>query len=113
MNLLIVVVEDIEQVDDVLAALVELDVAGLQVLDSASVMGFLARQSPIFAGLLQLVSRPKSESKTVFGVAEDPDILKRLDALLKRAGIDLDQPQTGHALLMPIVRQIGQLEGEE
>ncbi|MGC9453594.1 MAG: hypothetical protein ACP5HU_01905 [Phycisphaerae bacterium] len=114
MNLLIVAVADEENVDDFLAALVDLDVNGLQVSDSSTVMEILAQDAPIFAGLRQLMSRPKAAGKLIFGVTDEDDILGRLDKLLRRLDIDLSEPGTGYALLVPLADTLGDLElGED
>ena len=110
MNALIVLIENPENAEDFLSVLVELDVAGLQMIDSSSVMGILARQAPIFAGLRQLVTRPKADSKLVFGLSEDPNILSRLRKMLKKIDLDLDAPGIGYAVVMPIADKAGTLE---
>jgi hypothetical protein len=110
MNLLVLIVEDADAIEDFLSALVELDVAGMQVVDSSSVMGVLAAKTPIFAGLRQLVSHPRAESKMVFGVTEDDEVLVRLDRLLKKIGYDLDQTGVGYAFCLPLAGMTGYLE---
>ncbi len=110
MKLLIVAVADEEYVDDFLAALVDLDVDGLEVVDSSTVMEVLAKDTPIFAGLRQLMSRPKAAGKLIIGVTADDDILARLDELMKRLDIDLSKPGTGYALLLPVTDWLGDLE---
>ncbi|OPX22079.1 MAG: hypothetical protein B1H04_05575 [Planctomycetales bacterium 4484_123] len=107
MNLLIIAIDDPGHLDDFLSALVELDVAGLRVLDSFSVMEMLAREAPIFAGLRQLITRPRGESKTILGLTQDDDILTRLDELLKKVGLDFDSSSAGYALLVPVSQWIG------
>lgn len=114
MNLLIVAVADEEYVDEFLAALVDLDVNGLQVSDSSTVMEILAQDAPIFAGLRQLMTRPKAAGKLIFGVTDDDDILRHMEKLLKRLDMDLSEPGTGYALLLPITGWLGDLDlGEE
>jgi len=107
MNLLIIAIDDPGHLEDFLSALVELDVAGLRVLDSFSVMEMLAREAPIFAGLRQLVTSPKGESKTILGLTKDDDILARLDRLLRKVGLDFDRSTGGYALLVPVSQWIG------
>jgi len=113
MNLLIVAIEDQEQVEDFLSVLVELDVAGLQVVDSATVMEVLAREAPIFAGLRQLISRPKAAGKIIVGVAKSDEVLPKLARLLKKIGLDLDSPGVGYALLVGISQSQGLLDFDE
>ena len=112
MRLLILIVEDADHVEDFLSAVIELDVAGIQIIDSAAVMDLLAREAPIFAGLRELVTRPKAQSKIILGVTRE-DILSELDRLLKRVGIHLDRPGVGYALQLPIEGQLGSLDFDE
>jgi len=112
MKLLVLVVEDADRVEDCLSAVVELDVAGVQVIDAAAVMDVLAREAPIFAGLRELIARPKAESRLIVGVCRS-DVLRELDRLLKRVGIDLDQPGVGYAFVLPLEAHIGQLDFDE
>lgn len=112
MNLLVVAARDQGNVEDFLSVLVELDVAGLEVLESSSVMQVLARHAPIFAGLRQLITRPKTESRIILGLTENDDILLRLDALLRKIGLDLGEPGVGYAILVPTAQWIGHLDFE-
>jgi len=110
MNLLIVVVKDQDYVDDFLSVLVELDVSGLQILDSSSVIELLAQRAPIFAGLRQLVARPKAESKIILGLVQEDDFLSKMDFLLRKVKLNLDQQGIGYAVLVPTIQSIGQLD---
>ena len=112
MKLLILVLEDADQVEDSLSAVLELDVAGVQVVDASTVMDVLAREAPIFAGLRELVTRPKARSKMILGIATG-DILAELDRLLKRVGIDLSAKGVGYAVLLPMDAHIGLLDFDE
>lgn len=112
MKLMVLVVEDADQVEDCLSAVVDLDVAGVQVVHSATVMDVLAREAPIFAGLRELLTRPKAESRLIFGLTER-DVLPELGRLLKRVNIDLDKPGVGYAFVVPLADHIGQLDFEE
>jgi len=107
MNLLIVVVQDPEKTEDFFSVLVALDVVGLQVLNSSSVMDVLAREAPIFAGLRQLMMRPTAESKTIIGLVER-NILRDLDRQLQKIDIDLGELGVGYAVLLPVIDQLGQ-----
>lgn len=112
MKLLVLVVEDADQVDDCLSAVVDLDVAGVQVVDSSTVMDVLAREAPIFAGLRELITRPKAESRLILGLTER-DVLLELDRLLKRVNIDLSKPGVGYAFILSLEAHIGRLDFDE
>lgn len=102
MKLLVVVMNDRDLVADVVSALVELDVRGIVAMESESVMLFLAQEVPIFAGLRELITTPKSYNKTMFGITDDDNILNKLYAILKQIGIDLKTPGIGYAFTVPI-----------
>ena len=102
MKLLAVVIYDADRLQDILTVLVELDVRRTVAVNSEALMHVLAQEVPIFAGLRQLISAPKSPCKTIFGVTEGPDIIGRLDRKLKAIGIDLTEPETGYAIVIPV-----------
>jgi len=110
MKLLIVVVNNPDLVGDIVPAMVNLDVRGIVSMESESVMQFLAQEVPIFAGLRDLVTSPKSYNKTIFGISEDPNILDNLYETLAEIGVDLQSPGTGYALTIPVE---GIMEGPE
>jgi len=110
MHLLIVVLEDPDRIDDVLSACVTLEVAGLQVTDTQSVVGLLAAEAPIFAGLRQLVTRPRADSKVVFGLTDEDDTLDRLTRLLRKVDLDLDAYGTGYAFTVGVSQWVGNLD---
>ncbi len=113
MNLLLLILEDADRVEDCLSAVVDLDVAGVQVVESATVMDVLAREAPIFAGLRELISRPKAVSKLILGLTKKDDILSELNEVLSHVGIHLDKPGVGYALLLPVAEHLGQLDFDE
>jgi hypothetical protein len=112
MKLLVLVVEDVERVEDFLSAVVTLGVASIQVVDGSTVMDVLAREAPIFAGLRELLTRPKAKSRIILGVTEG-DILPDLDRVLKRVDLDLEQPGTGYALQLAVDSHLGHLDLDE
>ena len=108
MNLLIVVVREPERLDDFLSVLVQLDVAGIQVIETASSLGVLAREAPIFAGLRQLVTRPEAYGRTILGLTDRDDVLDELARMLRRVDVELDA--TGYALTVPVGKLVGRPE---
>ncbi|MBS3734709.1 MAG: hypothetical protein KGY99_07260 [Phycisphaerae bacterium] len=112
MNLLLVAVEDVENIEDFLSVLVEMDVAGVQVIESSTVMDVLSREAPIFAGLRELMTRPTADSKLLVGVTNRDDVPQRFAELLLRVGLDLDKPGVGYAVCVPIAGAVGHLDVE-
>lgn len=102
MKLLVIVVYDSDRLADILTVLVELEIRNAVAVDSEGLMHVLAQEVPIFAGLRRLITTPKSPCKTVFGVTDDKDIITKLDRALKAIDIDMAQPETGYALLIPV-----------
>ncbi len=102
MKLLVMVIYDSDRLPDILTVLVELEIRNAVAVDTESLMHVLAQEVPIFAGLRQLIKTPKSPCKTVLGVTDDKDIIVKLDRALKAMGIDMTQPETGYALLIPV-----------
>ena len=110
MKLLVVVINNPDNLEDVVEALIDLDVRGAVVIESEGVMQMLAQDVPIFGGLRQFLKGPKSLNKTVFGLTDDDDIIEKLDKKLKKVGVDFSAAGTGYAVLLPISAVI---EGEE
>jgi len=102
MKLLVMVIYDSSQLQDILTALVKLDVRHMVAVNSEALMQILAQEVPIFAGLRQLLTAPQSPCKTVFGITDQPDIIGKLDRTLKAIDIDMTKPETGYALVIPI-----------
>lgn len=110
MKLLMLIVNDVDRLEDFFSALIELDVEGVQAVDARSATSLLAAEAPIFAGLRQLLTRPRGESKLLLGLTEDADILTRLADTLRRIDLDLDEPGVGFALLLPVEGLTGQVD---
>ncbi len=101
MKLLVVVVNEHEHIQDVLEAMLELDMRGMTSLDSEGLIQLLAMESPIFAGLRHMFSGTKEHNKTIFGISERDTILDDLHATLKEVNVDLTAPGVGFAFTVP------------
>lgn len=102
MKLLVMVIYDSSQLQDILTALVRLDVRHSVAVNSEALMHVLAQEVPIFAGLRQLLTVPQSPCKTIFGVTDQQDIIEKLDRTLKAIDIDMTKPEIGYAMVIPI-----------
>jgi hypothetical protein len=102
MRLLVVIVNEEDRKQDVLEAMLDLDVRGLTIVDSENVVHFLAEEAPIFVGLRQMFSGTKEYNKTIFGISDRDDVLQVLDASLKEIGLDLSQTGKGYAFTLPV-----------
>ena len=110
MKLLAAVINNEDRKQDVLEALLDLDVRGLTIVDTENVVHLLAEEVPIFVGLRQMFSGTKEYNKTIFGISDRDDILQALDASLKEVGLDLSQSGLGYAFTVPVD---GIIEGPE
>ena len=110
MKLLIVVLNNPDLVSEVVPVLVELDVRRIVSLETETMLHFLAREVPIFAGIRELVTSPRAYTKTLFGITESENILSELDNFLKDINIDLTGSGDGYALTIPMD---GLIEGDE
>jgi nitrogen regulatory protein P-II 1 len=104
-RLLVVVINDPERLDEVLAGLLDLGVTGATILDSEGMGRILPRDTPVFAGLRgAVVDRPRNA--TILSVVEEG----RVDAVLERVQEvlgDLTAPSTGIAFVLPVERVVG------
>ena len=102
MKLLIVVVNRTEFVPDIISTLVELNVRGVVVLESESIIQFLAQEVSIFIGLRDLIQPKRSFNKTILALTDNHNILEDLYNMLKRIRIDLKAPGMGYATTITI-----------
>jgi len=109
-KLVVVVVNDPARIEDVLACLIDLEVGGVTVCETTAAIAVLAQEAPLFAGLRELVTAPRSHSRTVFGYTEDADVLDRLERVLREVGYDLAAPGAGFAFLLDLERFVGGVE---
>jgi len=107
MKLLVIVLNDREKLDQVLSALLELDITGATIIDTEGMAQVLAAEVPIFAGLRQLLTEARASSKTIFALSSDDDIVSRMQEMLKAGGIDFSEPGTGVMFSVTVDEVIG------
>ncbi|MFH1765320.1 MAG: hypothetical protein ABIF09_14115 [Gemmatimonadota bacterium] len=106
MHLLIVVVNNPEKVDEILAGYLELGITGATIINSEGMGRVLSHDIPIFAGLQTLISRSRPQNRTLFSVIDDEKVEPAI-ALLQEVCGDLSQPATGIAFSLPLDRVVG------
>jgi len=102
MKLLVVVINEEDRKQDVLEAMLDLDLRGMTIMDTENVVHLLAEEAPIFVGLRHMFSGTKEYNKTIFGISDREDVLEVLDLSLKEVGLDLSQPGLGYAFTVPV-----------
>jgi hypothetical protein len=107
MELLVVVVNEEEKLDPILAGFLELGITGATVIQTEGMGRLLSQDIPIFAGLQTLISRSRPRNRTLFSVIDDPEKTRRAFELLADICGDLDDPATGIAFTVPVTRAVG------
>lgn len=107
MKLLVVVLNDRQKREEVLAALPELDITGGTIIETEGMAQVLAAEVPIFAGLRQLIAEGRGSSTTILALSRHNDIVSRVNNLLKRSGIDFSEPGTGVMFSITVDEVIG------
>ncbi|MBN1807522.1 MAG: hypothetical protein JW909_00525 [Planctomycetes bacterium] len=102
MKLLVVVLNERENLDDLMEALLALEVNGLTSVESEEVVSLLAQEVPIFAGLRHMLTGPREHNMTVFGLSDKDDVLVRLAESLKEVGVDMNASGFGYAFCVPV-----------
>ena len=107
MELLIVVINDVDRMDEVLAGFLEIGITGATVIDSEGMGRVLSHDIPIFAGLQTLISRSRPQNQTLFSVIDEPEKVEQAIALLQDVCGRFDDPATGIAITVPVTRVVG------
>ncbi len=107
MELLIVVINDVDRMDEVLAGFLEIGITGATVIDSEGMGRVLSHDIPIFAGLQTLISRSRPQNQTLFSVIDEPEKVEQAIALLQDVCGRFDDPATGIAMTVPVSRVVG------
>jgi nitrogen regulatory protein PII len=106
MELLVCVINQEGKLEEVLSRLVELRVSGATVVNSWGMARHLT-QTPVFAGLQDLLSRAHPENSTIFSVIESQEKLKAaIDMIMEVCG-DMSAAGTGILFTVPLNRVVG------
>lgn len=111
MHLLIIILYREDLLDEVLSALVEMEITGAPVVEGTSMEQVLSEDVPIFAGLWQSTGG-HGQTKTILAPIRDPDVIDSLMALFEESGADFRKPDIGRAFLLPAEAYWGPEDGE-
>lgn len=106
MELLVCIINREEQVEEILAGFLELGVTGATVIRSEG-MGRMLGETPVFAGLQNLLAQSRPASTTILSVMSAPEPLESAMALVADICGDLAQPSTGIMFTIPVSRAQG------
>ena len=102
MHLLAIILNEEKYLDDILAELIELEISGATVIDGVAMERVLAKDVPIFAGLLQTTRGSRSYNKNIFALIPDRKIIEQFIHILSEIGIDLSDPAIGTLFTIPV-----------
>ncbi len=102
MQLLFIILNQEDLLDDILAELVELEITGTSVIDGVTMERVLAKDVPIFAGLLQTTRGSRAYNKNIIALIPRKDIVFQLVDILKELDIDLSNPAIGKLFTLPV-----------
>jgi nitrogen regulatory protein P-II 1 len=102
MHLLVIILNREDYLDDILTELVELEITSATVIDGVAMERVLAKDVPIFAGLLQSTRGSNSFNKNIFALVPRKEIVAELIQILKEIDIDLTDPAVGILFTLPV-----------
>lgn len=88
--------------DEVLEALIELEIVDACVLRATAMERILAEDVPIFSGLLQTLGDSHDRVDVILAPFADRDQVPALFRLLRANGADLADPSIGRLHLLPV-----------
>jgi len=108
MKLVVIVLNNIERLDDLLSAFLEIGVSGSTVVDSVGMGRILSHDVPVFAGLSSAFPGTSPVNKTIFTVTPDTLVDDVLTVIEDVCGT-FEESGTGLVFVLPVdtVRGIG------
>ncbi len=102
MHLLVIFLNEEDYLDDILAELVELEVSAASVFDGVTMERVLAKDVPIFAGLLQTTRGSRSYNKNIFALIPSVEVAHELVDILSQMNINMRDPAIGILFTLPV-----------
>ncbi len=106
MNVLFIVLNEVEYLDDILDAFVDIGVRGATIFDSQGMGSALTAsgggKEPFFGVLRNLLDESRPYNKTIFTVIKDDKILEDAIKIVKDIVGDIYKPGVGMMFTLPI-----------
>lgn len=102
MQVLFIILNNEDYVDDVLSELLELEITGATVVDGVAMERVLAKDVPIFAGLLQTTRGSRSYNKNIIALIPDRTVAEKLVNIMRELDIDFSDPSVGALFTVPV-----------
>jgi nitrogen regulatory protein PII len=106
MELLVCVINEEDKLDDILAGLVELGVTGATIFNSQGMARRLT-QTPVLAGLQDLLSGSRPQNTTIFSVIDSNEKLEAAMDMIQRVCGDMQTAGKGIVFTVPVTRVSG------
>ncbi|MBD3268186.1 hypothetical protein GF373_16095 [bacterium] len=101
-QLLVIILNQEEYLDDILSELVELEIMGASILDGVAMERVLAKDVPIFAGLLKTNRGSRAYNKNIMALVPHRKVVEQLVDILKEMDIDFSDPAVGTMFTIPL-----------
>jgi len=101
LKLLIIILNEDEYIDELLEALVELDIRGATVIDSVGMGKIISQNVPIFGGLRSLMEGSKPYNKTILTLVREEKVEEIVREYENICG-SLNSPGTGVLFTLPV-----------
>lgn len=111
MHALILVLNKVDELEDVLAAMLKAGVKGATIIDSQGMGSAIVigdhQNLPIFGSLRSMFDREHPFNKTVFTVIESDELLSDVVQAIRSTVGDLDKPGEGLMFTIPVSNVYG------
>ena len=103
---LFIVLNEVDYLDDILAAFVEVGVSGATILDSQGMASLIVSSEkqniPIFGTFKSIIEDSRPFNKTIFSVLESDKLVEKTVNVIKEVMEDVVSPGTGFMFTVPI-----------
>ncbi|HXV98714.1 MAG TPA: hypothetical protein VEC93_09850 [Anaerolineae bacterium] len=111
-ELVVLVLNDADKTDEVLAAWLAVGVPGATILDSAGLGHRLGKSGfrddlPLFPSLEDILGAREEQHRTLFAIVPDEFDLEALVTATEKITRPLDEPDTGILFVVPVTRAWG------
>ena len=113
MQLLLIILYRENLLDEVLSALVEMEITRATVLDGTSMERVLSEDVPIFAGLWETIGGGGGQTKTILASIPNRSLLESLVLLFQEVGVDFTDPEVGRLFSIPVDFYLGPDAGKQ
>jgi len=114
MKLMITIINNPDYIMDIMDEFYKIDIKGSTVMDSVGMAHMMAYHVPFFARFAEMGDDP-GRNKTIFTVVQTDECLEKAIHAIEKVVGDLDHPDTGVVMTLPIdyCKGMGSPEGNE